>query len=210
MSKKNIGMPEHRWLDVIERQWRLEREEKAKETLKKHQNEDANHLDGNGENALFRALRKQPIKFEEVKAALVLCPPNHMNTDGMTAMDLLPKQPTGTDAEKEATLRIMKLLAEKNAKRSLDLMDENAKIKQEIEHMFKPTIPPLPPKPRPMWPPEDEHWPRGQWPRQNWPRADFKRYFKDKYGLDVTAPLICPQKSMNFTSVALLRKGAEK
>lgn len=91
----------------------------AIDILKKYQTEDCAYLDENSEGCLFRALRKEPIKYEEVEAALKLSNANALNADGQTALDLLPKIPV-TDSEK----RLARLMNKYGAKRSLE-MDDN-------------------------------------------------------------------------------------
>ena len=98
----------------------------AIDILKKYQTEDCAYLDENSEGCLFRALRKEPIKYEEVEAALKLSNANALNADGQTALDLLPEKPL-TDSEK----RLARLMNKYGAKRSLD-MDDNKTDTNEI------------------------------------------------------------------------------
>lgn len=134
----------------------------AIDILKKYQTEDCAYLDENSEGCLFRALRKEPIKYEEVEAALKLSNANALNADGQTALDLLPEKPV-TDSEK----RLARLMNKYGAKRSLD-MDDNKTDTNEIGEIdinkllddlqFDPTPTPNPdphpfdpiPKPVPM------------------------------------------------------------
>lgn len=105
----------------------LESKLSAISILKKYQTEDCISLDKNSEGCLFRALRKEPIKYEEVEAALKLCiSVNALNADGQTALDLLPEKPV-TDSEK----RLARLMNKYGAKRSLD-KEENKTDTNEI------------------------------------------------------------------------------
>lgn len=137
----------------------------AIDILKKYQTEDCAYLDENSEGCLFRALRKEPIKYEEVEAALKLSNANALNADGQTALDLLPKIPV-TDSEK----RLARLMNKYGAKRSLEMDDNKTdtnetgeldinKLLEDLRksnpHLFdpKPIIDPTPnpfdPKPEP-------------------------------------------------------------
>ncbi len=137
----------------------------AIDILKKYQTEDCAYLDENSEGCLFRALRKEPIKYEEVEAALKLSNANALNADGQTALDLLPKIPV-TDSEK----RLARLMNKYGAKRSLEMDDNKTdtnetgeldinKLLEDLRksnpHLFdpKPIIDPAPnpfdPKPNP-------------------------------------------------------------
>lgn len=172
----------------------------AIDILKKYQTEDCAYLDENSEGCLFRALRKEPIKYEEVEAALKLSNANALNADGQTALDLLPKIPV-TDSEK----RLARLMNKYGAKRSLE-MDDNKTDTNEIgeidinkllddlqfdptpkpnpdPHPFDPTPVPMPepvpmPKPYPYGPkpeldPLEPVGPRGKyWPAGLYLRAD--------------------------------------
>ncbi len=111
----------------IKREAELKSKLSAISILKKYQTEDCISLDKNSEGCLFRALRKEPIKYEEVEAALKLCiSVNALNADGQTALDLLPKIPV-TDSEK----RLARLMNKYGAKRSLD-KEENKTDTNEI------------------------------------------------------------------------------
>ena len=153
---------------MIEEKRKAELESKlsAISILKKYQTEDCISLDKNSEGCLFRALRKEPIKYEEVEAALKLCiSVNALNADGQTALDLLPEKPV-TDSEK----RLARLMNKYGAKRSLEMDDNKTdtnetgeldinKLLEDLRksnpHLFdpKPIIDPTPnpfdPKPEP-------------------------------------------------------------